>query len=170
MTDEQITKALECCIHKDGIINCEPCPVGEEFGYQMCEHILILQCNGLINRQKAEIERLRKSNEEMFVTISKQDAENERLQHYKQSYDELKAEHLELIRSIKTCQIEAIKEFERKSEDKLIEIYEKYHQIANNTQLKEGVDMFYQGRAEAIWECIDVNRATIKEMVGDSDA
>ena len=25
-------------------------------------------------------------------------------------------------------------------------------------------DMFYQGRAEAIWECITINRNLVKEM------
>ena len=134
MTDEQIIKALECCIHKGGIINCEPCPVGKEFGYQTCEHILTIQCNGLINRQKAEIERI---------------------QHYKQSYDELKAEHLELIRSIKTCQIEAIKEFA----EKLILGIQR-HLMPNveedGTVTVENAERYFISK--------------IKEAVGDSDA
>lgn len=65
----------------------------------------------------------------------------------------------------KQCYKEAIKELEKKSENRLIELYEKYHEIANKP--KKEKDMFYQGRAEAIWECITINRNFVKEMVGE---
>ena len=54
MTDEQIIKALECCKHDD----CDNCP--NCFGN--CESNLATHSLDLINRQKAEIERLEKEN------------------------------------------------------------------------------------------------------------
>ena len=50
MTDEQIIKALECCINDD----CDNCH--DTFGN--CEHNAMRNALDLINRQKAEIERL----------------------------------------------------------------------------------------------------------------
>jgi predicted RNase H-like nuclease (RuvC/YqgF family) len=66
----------------------------------------------------------------------------------------------------KTAKADAIKEFEEMSEPKLIALYNKYHNIANKP--KKETDMYYQGRAEAIWECISINRNLVKEMVGDA--
>jgi hypothetical protein len=81
MTDEQIIKALECCIPT----NCLLCPYDDNG----CLKGLHKGSLDLINRQKAEIERLRtKSNE--------------------QEYD------LELLKQEKrVVRAEAIKEFER---------------------------------------------------------
>ena len=59
----------------------------------------------------------------------------------------------------------AIKAFQRTSKERLAELYEKYHAIANSPQKK--TDLFYQGRAEAIWECIKVNDTLVKEMMED---
>ena len=74
MTDNEIIKALECCYT---YFDCDGCPFEEP-----CSGLNVLTENtlDLINRQKAEIERLQKSNEEMFCTISKQDAEITQLQ------------------------------------------------------------------------------------------
>lgn len=78
MTDEQIIKALECCGYK----NCKQCP---NFSEDIeCSEKLIKLALDLINRQKAEIERL------------------------KGWQDLLKAEKHSLIKS------EAIKKFENK--------------------------------------------------------
>ena len=52
MTDEQIIKALECCI---GNIQCGKCSI---FGTINCMNNLMQDALDLINRQKAEIERL----------------------------------------------------------------------------------------------------------------
>ena len=51
MTDNEIVKALECCIKDD----CDNCP--DTFGN--CEHNAMRNALDLINRQKAEIEMLR---------------------------------------------------------------------------------------------------------------
>ena len=58
MTDEQIIKALECCVKTEFISDCAKC---EMFAFD-CRDILIENALDLVNRQKAEIERLKKRN------------------------------------------------------------------------------------------------------------
>ena len=58
MTDNEIIKALECCGDSVGINHeCSKCP-RFEVGNDMCEIDLHDEARNLINRQKAEIERL----------------------------------------------------------------------------------------------------------------
>ena len=53
MTDNEIIKALEYCAYREG---CENCPITRE-----CDgYVHLLDALDLINRQKAEIERLKK--------------------------------------------------------------------------------------------------------------
>ena len=70
MTDEQIIKALECC-HKFGDFGCGCCPLSDEMG---CRDELKTSALFLINRQKAEIERLNKAikgREQLVNTLNK---------------------------------------------------------------------------------------------------
>lgn len=62
MTDNEIIKALECCINDD----CDNCP--DTFGN--CEHNAMRNALNLINRQQADIERLQKINDS-FTDIGK---------------------------------------------------------------------------------------------------
>ena len=58
MTDKQIIKALECC--KDGECRCKECPYGvSECLTEDDVSIILKDAFDLINRQKAEIERLK---------------------------------------------------------------------------------------------------------------
>ena len=57
MTDNEIIKALECCYDLDSTAICHQCPLHQT---EECrDGYLGLQAYHLINRQKAEIERLR---------------------------------------------------------------------------------------------------------------
>jgi hypothetical protein len=58
MTDNEIIKALECCC-KDAFRYCHECPL-EEKAYSQCLGLVRSNALDLINRQKAEIERLKK--------------------------------------------------------------------------------------------------------------
>ena len=72
MTDEQIVKALECC--GKGFGNCEGCPYDEDDHNCVTmdgETLVIQAALDLINRQKAEIERLRTMNSELNIGIKK---------------------------------------------------------------------------------------------------
>ena len=60
MTDEQIIKALELCAHWENDKTCEDCPANV-FGFG-CANKMSKFVLGLINRQTAEIERLKKKN------------------------------------------------------------------------------------------------------------
>lgn len=83
MTYNDVIKALECCIKSE----CSKCPLKRSF---CSENVAMEYALALINRQKAEIERLKS---------------------YKNLYEDFKAEHLETIKAIKGCKAEAIKEF-----------------------------------------------------------
>ena len=61
MTDEQIIKALKCCVKTEFISDCAKC---EMFAFD-CKDILIENALDLINRQKAEIEELKTEIERM---------------------------------------------------------------------------------------------------------
>ena len=55
MTDEQIIKALECCLNADSRFECYECNYHDK---AHCLDSMIIDTLNLINRQKAEIERL----------------------------------------------------------------------------------------------------------------
>lgn len=57
MTDNEIVKALECCANELGCKNCPENPHKGNYGF--CTDPLIKGAFNLINRQKAEIERLK---------------------------------------------------------------------------------------------------------------
>lgn len=79
-TDDELTKILECCITVDGCKNCINSHKGD-----MCQNIddVVRQVIALINRQKAEIERLNADIDgaciflEEYRKISKQEHENQ---------------------------------------------------------------------------------------------
>lgn len=54
--DNEIIKALECCVQNTREA-CVECPIGFE-GRDLCLNVAMEEAIGLINRQKAEIERL----------------------------------------------------------------------------------------------------------------
>lgn len=55
MTDNEIIKALECCFKIT--FSCDDCPL-KHLKYSECYELVIRSALDLINRQKAEIERL----------------------------------------------------------------------------------------------------------------
>ena len=74
MTDNEIIKALECCINDD----CDNCP--DTFGN--CEHNAMRNALNLINRQQEEIERLKIENQSLRGAANS----------YKLHYNEAKTE------------------------------------------------------------------------------
>lgn len=57
MTDNEIIKTLDFCEGYNGVSFCNDCPLFDE---DNCVHTLARETHNLINRQKAEIERLQK--------------------------------------------------------------------------------------------------------------
>ena len=81
MTDEQIIKALECCATDDGD-DCFQCPYGNivyKSGNGGCVNRCRKDVLDLINRQKAEIERLNVELKAMRGTENSYKLDNERL-------------------------------------------------------------------------------------------
>lgn len=153
LTKKQISESIECCVKAD----CKGCPLYhyKDFTNDCEKHIITML--------KDENERL--------------NSEVESLQHYKPLYEDLKAEHLETIREIKTAKFEAVREFS----DKV------------NLIVEELVDIMFDGNEPKCKisnchkhssipcespTCIEENKAywkvrilnIVKEMVGDSDA
>lgn len=62
MTDEELIRVLELCCTQDGSIPCYDCPCWDD-GVQKCEGLNHADLLGLINRQQAEIEKLKSKNE-----------------------------------------------------------------------------------------------------------
>ena len=75
MTDNEIIKAVECCLAKENceVISCEKCPLEKQYE---CMDIMFHQTLNLINHQKAEVERLKHRKTELQIR-------NQELQHEK---------------------------------------------------------------------------------------
>ena len=69
MNDSEIIKALECCSDNDK--GCEECPFDQIECITTEENTLLLATLALINRQKAEIERLTTMHSEMCIGMKR---------------------------------------------------------------------------------------------------
>lgn len=97
MTDNEIIKALECCAKTEFISDCAKC---EMLAFD-CKDILIEYALDLINRQKAEIDRLQKTVVDLNTNLSESINCFTRME----SLYKIKCKELEISKS------EAIKEF-----------------------------------------------------------
>lgn len=61
MTDEQIVKALECCVSRTGCDACRGCPFNEDKLCDKDRFALEKHSLALIKRQQAEIDHLREA-------------------------------------------------------------------------------------------------------------
>ncbi len=109
MTDAEIIKALECCaVH--GLLKCEKCPKKNEG--VTCMYALSKDALDLINRQKAQIEKLEKVEHFATETIHKQVAEIEKSEkEFNDKFNSLVASNVYLINRVDKARTEAIKEF-----------------------------------------------------------
>lgn len=94
MTDNEIVKALECCGKTS---SCDGCPLREDTKH--CTPIISINALSLINRQKAEIERLGK--------------DSKRLKKVQMQLDDA-------MKMYSTIKAEAIKEFAKKFKRKSV--------------------------------------------------
>lgn len=114
MTDDEIIKALECCDFTD-IKDCEECPLYHTFD---CSFVIIDKTLDLVNRQNAEIERLKQENKEY--------CEDNRIIAYQRNQrdKEIRALHNQLNGlnfMDKQIKSEAIKEFAERLKEKKIQ-------------------------------------------------
>ena len=110
MTDNEIIKALECCLlsNEQQEERCAECPMCET-PLTVCQHLLSYHALDLINRQKAEIERYEKENNAEF---KKWEILAERT---KELYHDLYEEAKGVVRAETTK--EFVKLFEKKIKD-----------------------------------------------------
>lgn len=102
MTDNEIIKALECCIEDE---DCSHCPSIKEMPY--CSNDIMVGALNLIKRQQAEIERLNSVTDEKFNQW------NMLAEKTKQRYADLYNEAKDILKA------EAIKEFAEKLKNKI---------------------------------------------------
>ena len=72
MTDNEIIKALEYCVHN--LYKCPECPYNNET-VSKCSVKLKFDTIDLINRQQAEIERAKEINEQLYEEMSERQKE-----------------------------------------------------------------------------------------------
>lgn len=93
MTDEQIIKALECCIAHENCeeVSCEFCPYERDLN---CTGVMMQNAIDLINRQKARTKEL-----------------EERISYLEESIDCSRKEYNRSLQKMQQLKSEAIKEF-----------------------------------------------------------
>ena len=149
MTDNEIVKALECCCKNN---NCDGCPLDYLTFSSQCASELAIKSLDIINRQKAEIERLNKE-VETFADIGKM-------------YSEIKAE--------------AYREFAERSEKELFikqnEHREHWMETLNRHRGTEAykdyewsIDNWLRGYGEAVQDILAINQNFLKELEGEDD-
>lgn len=82
MTDNDIIKALECCSKSGWLNDCDGCPCydeTEDIQTSECQERLMKNALDLINRQKAEVERLERNFRAAKVDAKLKKQEIERL-------------------------------------------------------------------------------------------
>ena len=99
MTDNEIIKGLECLAGKN--VSCTDCAYFGEYRLSNCKNYVTIDALNLIFELKAEIDKLKG---------------------YKNLYEDLKTENLETIKSIKTVETKAIKEFVKKFEKNIKDV------------------------------------------------
>ena len=154
MTDNEIIKALEKCTGLQTSTSCSGCKytVGETgfaFG-RYCKDALLVDVLNLINRQKAEIERLSIELQAMRGAANSYKAENEKLlNHY----------FIDTKMGEGTPKQKAIKEFAEKLKK---EIQDKKYKYVTETNYSKTCNAVI----DSCVVCID---NLVKEMVGKSD-
>lgn len=141
MTDNEIIKALECCCGDDG---CFGCPYTENHSCRLLRNP-IKDALDLINRQKAEIERLK---------------ENNRVLQYCNQVNI--SSTAELHDRLRTAKAEAIKEFAENAVDRVEKARLKYQRLCKEQgeEMEEHMHIHFNGIMKII-------KDIEKEMVGD---
>ena len=145
MTDNDIIKALECCGNWESAKSCEDCPAniyGFGCAQKMAKHTL-----DLINRQKAEIERLTKAGKEAVNCFTRME-----------TLYKIKCKELEIAKS------EAIKEFAERFKDIIKEPFSCGFDI-----LKPPREALHDYNADVRYYLNYRLNNLVKEMVGDNN-
>lgn len=109
MSDEDIKKALECC-RRDDYDYCKVCPYLNK--NKPCQESLIRDCFGFINRQQAEIKKLKWEKDHFEFKVDDLNGKLEKFKEYRDIKNEAYEREIEKLQAeIKQAKSEAIKEF-----------------------------------------------------------
>lgn len=192
MTDEQIIKALECCIHD----KCTECPYKTD---QLCIENKSQSALDLINRQKVEIaEQMLKINqakedwESLSAIIEVQRAEIERFKEIETTINDFWSELQkittfkkkskptleELLEYMENLKAEVIKEFEKELRIEINKAIESNREakrervdrlIAKGVVCNDEFCSYCDGKIHALIGIADFVENLVKEMVGDTE-
>lgn len=111
LTDEQIIKALECCVNTTFISDCAKCKMLAID----CKDKLIESALDLINRQKAENDELQLKINELEIELEEsRDAHIRTIADKDVEIEKLERANIQLMAILQTAQSEARKEFAKK--------------------------------------------------------
>ena len=142
MTDNEIIKALECLTGES--IPCKDCPYSANYTHFDCQRQVAKDALDLINRQKAEIERYERENNEKFDKWKLLDERT------KERYAELYEEAKVVVRA------EAVKEFAERLKE----------------TITNAIDTYYNSNGGGYYlaeDAIEDIDNLLKEMVGETE-
>ena len=154
MTDNEIIKALECCI-KDNC-DCGECPAIPVCQHDFdCPKTIALE---LINRQKAEIERLNGNLKFVRGTVERQRVDINNLNKAIDNYEAC-------LKSIEKIKVEAYKEFAENAVKRVEKAKLKYQKLCKEQgeEMEEHMHIHFNG-------IIGIINNLLKEMAGDNNA
>ena len=160
MTDEQIVKALEYCSSSD-LGQCKDCPF-----YEQCENdeLLAKYTLDLINRQKAEIERLQKLQNPTGAGGFK--VENGKVVYYSDVLNGYRHEYKDLDEIVKELNLYMQTDYKNLE---LISHYQHKAQTTKAETIKEFAKRLKEKSKNGFqfWVTVDDIDNLVKEMVGD---
>lgn len=134
-TDEEVIKALQVCVAND---SCKECPINPNHGnYRYCTNLALTYALDLINRQRAEIERL-------------QTAANNAVR----CFTRLETIYKIKCKQLETAKAEAIKEFAERLKERFFNYYEGLNANTSKSNYHGETLMFYEV-ADMIENCIE---------------
>ena len=167
MTDNEVVKALECCVGEP--YTCDQCPYQEikhydydnnmfeimpngiQYDQWSCDRWLLIDLLDLINRLQAEANHLDNESDALLADIDFRDKENKKLQaeneNLKDCIDEQDIEISRLWKMIDEAKAEAYKEFAEKLDNETFGVY----------------------YASSLYHVVDIDdvKEILKELVGD---
>lgn len=157
MTDNEIKKALECCVGDNDGKNCFDCPLWE---IDDCQEQLLLDALDIINRPQAKVIKEQNKNSKLRNERNRLQAEVERL---KDTLNATIAGQETFQRYIVTAKAEAVKEFAENAVKRVEKAKLKYQKLCKEQgeEMEEHMHIHFNG-------IIGIINNLLKEMVGDN--
>ena len=152
---EELIKALDCCAHTLETNMCGECPAAK-YKAGTCDDLVKLQAAEMLKELKAENERFKK----IETTVNGFWGELQKLAMFK---DKEIPTLEELLEYIENCKSEVIKEFAKKTNEMITEIYNK-HIFGNNDLEAEEKDAIINFSDDVTYGFANL----VKEKLGDA--